>query len=107
MSLFPFDTATLTNLTAAGVTSSVGVKASAVTFQVTVSGVGTNVVVRFEGSLDNTNFFNLDDGNQDTTITEDGTSGYALNGCPVKFIRLRLVSVSGGSPTVVTRVSST
>ena len=100
MALYPFTTAALTSLTAAGTTGSIKVNASAVTFQVTVSSIGTNVVVRFEGSLDDTNFFNLDQDELDTTITANGTRGFALNGCPVEYVRLRLVSVSGGTPTV-------
>lgn len=76
------------------------------TYQVTVTDIGTNVVVRFEGSLDNTNFFNLDQGGADTTITANGTYGFALNGCPVKHIRLRLVSLSGGTPSVATVVGA-
>jgi len=100
MALYPFTTAALTSLTAAGTTGSIKVNAQAVTFQVTVSSIGTNVVVRFEGSLDDTNFFNLDQDELDTTITANGTRGFALNGCPVEYVRLRLVSVSGGTPTV-------
>lgn len=100
MALYPFTTAALTSLTAAGTTGSIKVNAQAVTFQVTVSSIGTNVVVRFEGSLDDTNFFNLDQDELDTTITANGTRGFALNGCPVEYVRLRLVSFTGGSPTV-------
>jgi len=100
MALYPFTTAALTSLTAAGTTNSIKVNAQAVTFQVTVSSIGTNVVVRFEGSLDDTNFFNLDQDELDTTITANGTRGFALNGCPVEYVRLRLVSLTGGTPTV-------
>ena len=100
MALYPFTTATLTSLTAAGTTGSIKVNAQAVTFQVTTSSIGTNVVVRFEGSLDDTNFFNLDQDELDTTITANGTRGFALNGCPVEYVRLRLVSLTGGTPTV-------
>lgn len=106
MALYPFTTVGLTSLTAAGTTSSVEVKASEITFQVTVSSIGTNVVVRFEGSLDNTNFFNLDEDAEDTTITANGTTGYSLSGTPVEFVRLRLVSLSGGTPTVATVVGA-
>jgi len=100
MALYPFTTAALTSLTAAGTTNSIKVNARAVTFQVTTSSIGTNVVVRFEGSLDDTNFFNLDQDELDTTITANGTRGFALNGCPVEYVRLRLVSITGGTPTV-------
>ena len=94
------------SLTSVGVTDSAQTAGVSLTFQVTVSGVSTNLVVRFEGSLDNVSFFNLDQDNEDTTITADGTTGYALNGCPVKYARVRLVSVSGGTPTVAAKVGA-
>ena len=97
-----FDTVSLGTLTSAGVTSTQTVTGANMTFQVTVSSIGTNVVIRFEGSLDGTNFFNLSSANVDTTLTANGTYGYALSGCPVQFARLRLVSLSGGTPSVVT-----
>jgi len=67
-------------------------------FQVTVASVSTNVVVRFEGSLDNTNFFAL--AASDTTITANGTTGYFFSGMPLKSIRGRLVTITGGTPSV-------
>ena len=94
------------SLTSVGVTDSAQTAGVSLMFQVTVSGVGTNLVVRFEGSLDNVNFFNLDQDNTDTTITANGTTGYALNGCPVKYARVRLVSISGGTPTVAAKVGT-
>lgn len=96
----------LDSLTSAGVSSSIQTAGIDLTFQVTVSSIGTNVVVRFEGSLDDTNFFNLDEDAEDTTITANGTTGYSLSGTPVKFVRLRLVSLSGGTPTVATKVGA-
>lgn len=96
-----FDTTTLGTLTAAGVTAAQQVTGANMTFQVTVSSIGTNVVIRFEGSLDGTNYFNLNSTNVDTTITANGTYGYALMGCPVQYARFRLVSLSGGTPSVV------
>jgi hypothetical protein len=106
MDLFPFTVKSLDSLTATGVTNAVHIKSSQITFQVTVSGISGNLVVRFEGSLDNVSFFNLDQDNADTTITADGTTGYALNGCPVRYARVRLVSISNGSPTVATKVGA-
>jgi len=91
-------------LTSAGTTSSFLVAdqnnagTSSVGFQVTVASIGTNVVVRFEGSLDGTNFFAL--AASDTTITANGTTGYNFANFPLKAIRGRLVSISTGSPTV-------
>ena len=97
-----FDTVSLSTLVAVGTTAAQVVTGADMTFQVTVSGIGTNVVIRFEGSLDGANFFNLSSANADTTITANGTYGYALSGCPVQFARLRLVSLSGGTPSVAT-----
>ncbi len=97
---------TLDSLTSAGVSSSIQTAGVNLTFQVTVSSIGTNVVIRFEGSLDDTSFFNLDQSSADTTITANGTYGFALNGCPTKFVRIRLVSLSGGTPTVATKVGA-
>ena len=96
----------LDSLTSAGVSSSIQTAGVDLTFQVTVSSIGTNVVVRFEGSLDDTSFFNLDQSGADTTITANGTYGFALNGCPIKFVRIRSVSLSGGTPTVATKVGA-
>lgn len=95
-----FEVESLGTLTSAGVGTAIQCGGSNMTFQVTVPSIGTNVVVRFEGSLDGTSYFNLDEAGTDTTITANGTYGYALSGCPVKFARLRLVSLSGGSPSV-------
>ncbi len=106
MALYPFSTVALASLTSAGVTPSVEVTSESLTFQITTSGVATNVVIRMEGSLDGTNFFNLDEDEQNTTLIADGTTGYALNGCPVRHVRVRLVSISGGTPTVSSSVGA-
>ena len=95
-----FEVESLGTLTSAGTGNAVQCGHASMTFQVTVSSIGTNVVSRFEGSLDGSSYFNLDSANADTTITVNGTYGYALSGCPVKYIRLRLVSLSGGTPSV-------
>jgi hypothetical protein len=101
-----FEVQSLTTLTSAGATTSVELFSQSVTFQVTVSSIGTNVVLRFEGSLDDTSYFNLDQSEADTTITANGTYGFALNGCPVRYIRLRLVSISGGTPSVACKAGA-
>jgi hypothetical protein len=96
---------TLDTLTAAGVTENgLSYGAQAITYQVTVATIGTNVVIRFEGSLDGVTYFNLDQNNVDTTITSNSTTGYCLSGCPINYARLRLVSFSGGSPSVATLI---
>lgn len=97
---------TLGTLTAAGATDyASSSRSDNATFQVTVSSIGTNVVIRFEGSLDATNWFNLDSNNVDTTITANGTTGYTMMQAPVAFMRGRLVSLSGGTPSVVFKVA--
>jgi len=97
---------TLGTLTAAGVTDfqALGPQDNIV-FQVTVSAIGTNVVIRLEGSLDATNWFNLDASEADTTITANGTTAYSVSQVPVPYVRGRLVSLSGGTPSVVFKVA--
>lgn len=73
-------------------------------FQITVANIGTNVVIRAEGSLDGTNYFNL--GSGDTTITANGTTRLAFSDLPVKYVRATLVSISTGTPTVTFVISA-
>jgi hypothetical protein len=100
-----FDTATLDSLTAPGATSAQKSTGAHLTFQVTVADIGTNVVVRFEGSLDGDNYFNLATGQVDYTLTANGTYGYVLY-APVHYVRVRLVSISGGTPTVSSKLGT-
>lgn len=97
---------TLGTLTAAGTTDfqALGPQDNLV-FQVTVSSIGTNVVIRLEGSLDATNWFNLDASEADTTLAANGTTSYSLSQVPVPYVRGRLMSFSGGSPSVVFKVA--
>jgi hypothetical protein len=67
-------------------------------FQIKADNVGTNVVVRAEGSLDGVTYFNL--GSGDTTISASGTVRLNFADWPVKFVRGYLVSISGGTPSV-------
>jgi hypothetical protein len=96
---------TLGTLTAAGTTGfqALGPQDNIV-FQVQVATIGTNVVIRLEGSLDATNWFNLNSAG-DVTVTANGVLGYSLVQVPVPYVRGRLVSLSGGSPSVVFKVS--
>lgn len=89
-----------TALTSAGVTDTVPtVGGEDFVIQVVVASIGTNVVVRIEGTLDETNWFNCDYGG-DTTITANGVTAFNIQNAPLKAIRGRLVSISGGSPSV-------
>jgi len=101
-----FEVETLTTLTAVGVTSSVLTAGVNLCFQITVASIGTNVVIRLEGSLDDTNYFNLNQTETDFTLTSNGTYGYVLSGCPVQYVRVRLVSISGGTPSVAAKVGA-
>ena len=96
-----FDVASLDALAVTGVTPAQKTTGAYLSFQVTVSNIGTNVVIRLEGSLDGASYFNLSEGETDFTLTANGTYGYVLF-APVQFVRLRLVSISGGTPSVTT-----
>ena len=101
-----FEVQTLTALTAVGVTSSAILAGTNLTFQVTVASIGTSVVIRMEGSLDDTSYFPLYDSTQvDTTITANGTYGFCLY-APVRFVRLRLVTITGGTPSIATKIGA-
>ncbi len=65
----------------------------------TVASIDTTVVMRLEGSHDNTNWYNLH--SADTTITEDGTYHLDFLG-PLRYIRLTFVSETGGTGATIT-----
>ncbi len=69
--------------------------------QYLVQHIDTNIIVALQGSLDGTNFFNLDeDGN--TTITANGTYSFVLIGTSVfPYTRFTIISCSGDSTTTV------
>lgn len=104
--LHPRSVLSLGILTAPGVTASGETPGVNLTFQVTVSNIGTNVVIRFEGSLDGIGYFPLYDATQtDTTLTANGVYGYTVY-APVRYVRARLVSLSGGTPSIATLVGA-
>lgn len=73
-------------------------------FATTITLIGTNVVVQYQGSIDGTNWFNLDVRNVNTTYTANGTYYKRWNG-EIPYLRCRLVSYSSGTPVVVFAVS--
>lgn len=95
------------DLDAVGVTNAAQTTGMNFALQITVADIGTNVVIRLEASVDGLNYFNLDESDSDITITSNGTYGYALSGCPVQYVRIRLVSFDGGSPTVSSKMGAT
>jgi hypothetical protein len=91
---------TSTTLTSAGVTADVpSIGAEDFVIAVTTASIGTNVIVRIEGTIDGTNYFNCDYGG-DTTVTSNSTVAFSIQNAPIQSIRGRLVSVSGGTPSV-------
>lgn len=69
------------------------------TLIVTVATIDTNVVVCLEGSIDGTTFAPII-ANQ--TITANGSFAYSVSGQPVKWVRPKFVSESGGTAATVT-----
>lgn len=69
--------------------------------QYTIAGISTNVVVKAEGSLDNSNWFNLDDSGNNTTHTSDGTFQMHKENTPVTYLRFTMVSESGGTAATI------
>uniref|UniRef100_A0A6M3KWI4 Uncharacterized protein n=1 Tax=viral metagenome TaxID=1070528 RepID=A0A6M3KWI4_9ZZZZ len=100
------DTAiTLGTLAAVGSTNELSCKHSAdFIFTVTITGIGTNVVLQFQGSIDGTNWFNIDPRNQDSTFTADGTYYKQWVG-EIPYVRVTMISKTGGTPSCVCKVS--
>ena len=96
------DLGTLTTTTAGTEVQSGG---SSLTFQITVVDIGTDISIRFEGSLDQVGWFNLATNDVDFTITANGTYGYTL-GAPVRYVRMNLININGGTPTVSGKVGA-
>jgi len=68
--------------------------------QFVVASIDTNVVIRFEGSLDGTNYFNINP-NGDTTITANGTYAISKSNMPLLNVRVVFVSEAGGTAATV------
>lgn len=91
-----------TQLTAPGSTAAVNMETFHNLFvQIVVAAIDTNVVVRLEGSLDNSNWFNLNDAGTDTTITANGTYQMHKDNFACKYFRFTFVSESGGTNATI------
>jgi len=71
------------------------------TFQVTVAAIDTSVDIRVEGSLDNTNWFNMDDDLTDTQYTANGVYMLHKDNFKCEFIRFTFVSEVGGAAATI------
>lgn len=71
-------------------------------FQYVIAGIDTNVVIRIQGSLDNSSWFNVDANDEDVTLTANGTyaATYEGNG-EINYIRFLFVSESAGTDTSI------
>lgn len=90
-----------TQLTAPGATDALEVKSLRYhTLAYTVAAINTNVVLRAEGSIDGTNWFNLDGTDSDTVVTANGTNAFVFFG-NLSYIRGQFVSETGGTAATV------
>ena len=72
------------------------------TVQVTVTGSPTAVTVDLEGSLDNITFFQLDTHPFNNGEIPSGKSMFHVINKPVRFVRLNLTKLTGGTAPTVT-----
>lgn len=87
-------TETFTQLTAPGSTTGLRVSNNIYhTMQYKLANKNTNVVVKLQGSLDNTNWFDI---TSEATQTANGTYYLSFEGI-IKYIRFTFVSESGGT----------
>ena len=66
---------------------------------VTVASKNNSVVIRLDGSIDNTNFAPII---SNQTISSNGTTTYKIADHPVKYIKPVFVSEDGGTDATVT-----
>lgn len=71
-----------------------------IVYQYKVASINTNVVIRAEGSNDNTNWFNLDPDETDITQTANGTYAIRYDG-EVPYVRFTFVSEAGGAAATI------
>lgn len=89
---------TFTQLTSAGSTTGYAVDNNIYhTMQYKIASINTNVIVKLQGSLDNTNWFDL---TSETTQTSNGTYKLTYEGA-IKYIRFTFVSETGGTAATI------
>lgn len=70
------------------------------TFQYVIANIDTDVTLRFEGSLDGTNFYNLDVDELDQVHVANGTFSAKFEGRH-KEVRLNFISETGGTAVTI------
>ena len=92
---------TFSQLTAPGSTDSLFIgNCSSICFQYVIASINTSVTVRIEGSLDNSNWFNLDIEDGDTDQVANGTYSFYFEG-EVSYARFTFVSEAGGTAATI------
>lgn len=92
---------TFTTLTAPGNSLPVGGNGNSLhTFFVTIANINTSVTIKFEGSVDKTNWANLDDEEALLTYTTNGTRKVWFTGL-TKYVRVVFVSEVGGTAATI------
>lgn len=61
-----------------------------------IAGIATNVIVKAEGSKNNTDWFNMDAGDLSYTYTTNGTYNLTRSNVPIAYTKFTMVSESGG-----------
>ena len=69
------------------------------TFQYTIAGISTNVVLKADGSLDKAFWFNLEAAT--TTKDANGTYKIVVSNTPLKYTKFTMVSESGATTATV------
>jgi len=96
---------TLASLSAPGASEEIRMAGcDSIAFAVTVAAIDTNVVLRVEGSLDGTNFFNLATAEETFTYTANGTYGFHYEGI-LNRARMYFVSEAGGTAATLAIVA--
>ncbi len=104
---------TFDQLTAAGSTGSIKMLSddnlycyTNVVFQATIAAINTTVNLVIEGSLDDLNWFYLDEGDNYLTYTANGTHALQWEGTgEVNYVRFTFVSETGGTDATVDAVA--
>ena len=91
-----------TQLTAPGTTTARDVSLFRnITVSYTIASINTSVTTRLEGSTDGSNWFNLDPGESNTTVTTNGTFAFILSNVALHRIRLNFISEVGGTAATI------